>query len=312
MTSPRRQLRWSIPRNASPSSFLPLDRKLTGIYTLNFSNEEKYVGQTVNLINRLGDHLRRWDDIVGIDFIECSPDELNTLEETMIKKVDADFTLRNRTLIGRPGGSVPIDLVVDVQKQQEWFEGVQASYPQDERTLTARRRVRTQPKFDELVRQPEYEIAITSLRAYIEQVIPWPSATGGLFWAVSAMPRTGRSKSSRRLFTVSSHLVETLVLFAAQEYEPMVMMNVAKNYITSEDRKYFEIEDTTRYRSYPMCSHVFIQADQLDQALISSPSLRKAAREMALGLMRRGPSTFARFHCDALLDQVLVSMTDAP
>jgi hypothetical protein len=29
---------------------------------------------------------------------------------------------------------------------------------------------------------------------------------------------------------------------------------------------------------------------------------------MALGLMRRGPSNFAKFHCDALLDRVLVEM----
>ena len=40
--------------------------------------------------------------------------------------------------------------------------------------------------------------------------------------------------------------------------------------------------------------------------VLSRPSIRAAARAMALGLMRRGPSNFAKFHSDALLDEVLL------
>jgi len=40
--------------------------------------------------------------------------------------------------------------------------------------------------------------------------------------------------------------------------------------------------------------------------LLERKSILVAARQMALGHMRRGPSNFAKFHSDELLDQVLL------
>lgn len=90
---PTTQMHWKVPRDAAPTTFLPLDRRLCGIYTLHFANGERYVGQTVGLANRLASHLRRWDDITALD------------------------------------------LVVDDQEQQERFDGVLPAYPDDARTM---------------------------------------------------------------------------------------------------------------------------------------------------------------------------------
>ena len=80
MTSSRRQLRWELSNNVAPSIYFGLDRKLCGIYTLEFEGGDRYVGQTVDLTSRLASHRRRWTDIVAVSFIECGPDELDDLD----------------------------------------------------------------------------------------------------------------------------------------------------------------------------------------------------------------------------------------
>jgi hypothetical protein len=203
-------MHWSVPADAAPTTFLPLDHALCGVYTLHFANGERYVGQTVNLTNRLADHLCRWRDIEGLDFIAASHEELNDLERRMIAQTEREYTVRNRALTGMPGGEVPLDLVVDSQLQKEWFDGVLATYPEDTRMKEAERRIRTQPKFDQLQRYREFDAVLGDLTTYIANVIPWPSVTGGLFWGVSAVPGTAHVKGRRRLFTVNAHNVELL------------------------------------------------------------------------------------------------------
>jgi hypothetical protein len=227
----------------------------------------------------------------------------------MIAQTEREYTVRNRALTGMPGGEVPLDLVVDSQLQKEWFDGVLATYPEDTRMKEAERRIRTQPKFDQLQRYREFDAVLGDLTTYIANVIPWPSVTGGLFWGVSAVPGTAHVKGRRRLFTVNAHNVELLYTHDEPAAPPAwSVLNVHRDQVTRSDCRRFQIENSAEYRSYPAgCSQVILNVGELKAAL-ESPSLLRAARTMALGLMRRGPSNFAKFHCDALLDRVLVEM----
>lgn len=63
MPASRHQLRWEISNGVAPSIYFGLDRKLCGIYTLEFKGGDRYVGQTVDLTSRLAYHRRRWTDI---------------------------------------------------------------------------------------------------------------------------------------------------------------------------------------------------------------------------------------------------------
>lgn len=297
-----RQLHWDVPHDAAPTTFLPLDRELCGVYTLHFANGERYVGQTVSLTNRLAAHLRRWHDIVSLDFIETSREQLNDLERRMITDTERDHVVRNRALTNMPGGPVPLDLVVDVQQQKEWLNGVLDAYPDDRRTKEADRRLRTQRKFEKLAALPQFNEVLADLTTYVSHVIPWPSVTAGQFWAVSALPSTNRSRGFPRLLTVNAHNVE--LFWIHNNVEPWAVLNVSRSKVTRSDRRRFHIEDTDNYRSYPDAATVTLAPGQISAAL-QSPSFLAGAREMALGLMRRGPSTYAKFHCDALLDHVL-------
>lgn len=312
MTSSRRQLRWELSNNVAPSIYFGLDRKLCGIYTLEFEGGDRYVGQTVDLTSRLASHRRRWTDIVAVSFIECGPDELDDLERSLITQTERTHSVRNKAFTQMPGGEAEIDLVVDRQQQAEWLDGVQSAYPLDERMRAAERRRRTRPKYEQLIAHPAFPEALGDLAAFVHQVVPWPSVTGGLYWGVSPMPSTSRTRERHRLFTVSAHNVELLYLMHYPgDGETDAFLNVSSGIMTARDRSGLTIDRRPRYRSYRNCEGIALPAGVMSEVL-ERPSVLTAARSMALGLMRRGPSNFAKFHSDALLDDVLLHRDDVP
>ena len=310
MNTARRQRRWEVDNAVAPSVYFGLDRKLCGIYTLEFAAGERYVGQTVDLASRLAAHRRRWDDIIAVSFIECGPEELNTLERTMITEAERSFVVRNRAFTNMPGGEAELDLVVDVQEQAEWLSGVQPAYPLDARTLAAERRQRTRPKFEQLAALDHYPEVLSDLATYIHAVIPWPSTTGGLYRGVSAMPGTARRKGRRRLFTVNAHNVELLYMnHFSDDGTTESWLNVDKKELSRADRRELYISETS-YRSYPDAVSIYVPLGAMGE-LYERPTVLATARSMALGLMRRGPSNFAKFHSDDLLDDVLLQRSSS-
>lgn len=305
MNSSRRQRRWDVTNDVAPSVYFGLDRKLCGIYTLEFKNGERYVGQTIDLVSRLSSHRRRWDDIVAVSFVECGPEELNGLERAMISDAERGHVVRNRAFTKMPGGRADLDFIVDIQQQAEWLEGLQPAYPLDERTRAAERRQRTRQKFEEMRTHPHYDQALAELTTYVNAVIPWPSVTGGLYWGVSAMPGTARTRERHRLLTVNAHNVELFFMnHFVRTGRTKSILNVDSTMLRPIDRRKLRITPT-RYRSYPDTSAITVPLSSSEDTL-KRPRVLAAARAMALGLMRREPSNFAKFHSDDLLDQVLL------
>src|SRR5699024_4668380 len=135
---------------------------------------------------------------------------------------------------------------------------------------------------------------------------------GGLYWGVSAMPGTGRTAQRRRLFTVNAHNVELLyMLHYREDDEIMSALNVAPGVLTPRDRRELYVKRHSGYRSYGECDTVTVLSGDMD-VVLARPNVLSAARAMALGLMRRGPSNFAKFHSDALLDSILLNRSEPP
>ncbi|WP_270407498.1 GIY-YIG nuclease family protein [Brachybacterium paraconglomeratum] len=282
-----------------------MDRKLCGIYTLEFDDGERYVGQTIDLVSRLSSHRRRWNDIIAVSFVECGAEELNDLERAMISDAERQHVVRNRAFTKMPGGSSELDFVVDVQQQAEWLEGVQPAYPLDERTRAAERRKRTRKKFVELSKHPDYPYALDDLTAYVNAVIPWPSVTGGLYWGVSAVPGTGRTADRRRLLTVNAHKVELFYMLHFPKLDTTESyLSVDSTALERRNCRDLDIERAT-YRSYKDAASIYVPLGAMAE-MLGRESIVVAARKMALGLMSRGPSNFAKFHSDDLLDEVLL------
>ncbi len=90
-----------------------------------------------------------------------------------------------------------------------------------------------------------------------------------------------------------------------------MILNVASGGIMNRrDRRGLNIYQQSLYRSYRECEQLVLPAGGVMGEALERPSVLEAARTMALGLMRRGPSNFAKFHSDALLDEVLLHRSD--
>lgn len=120
---------WKTPAGFATSAVIP-EKLSCGIYELSFTNEELYVGQTVNFPARFSSHRRRWDDIEAVRFAEAIPDELDEKERAAIRsRVEQKRQLRNKTLLSQPVGPSPLDLIVDPQAQAEWLQHDARSEP---------------------------------------------------------------------------------------------------------------------------------------------------------------------------------------
>ena len=119
MPTSRPQLRWEISNDVAPSVYFGLDRKLCGIYILEFEGGDRYVGQTVDLTSRLASHRRRWKDIIAVSYLECGRDELDAIERRLITQTERSAPVRNKAFTKLPSGDAEIDLVVDRQQQAE-------------------------------------------------------------------------------------------------------------------------------------------------------------------------------------------------
>lgn len=77
--------RWDYTSDVAPSAVLTL-KNPCGIYVLEFSDGEQYVGQSVNFPSRLADHRRTYPDIVAINFCPVPARELNMAEYGEIQR----------------------------------------------------------------------------------------------------------------------------------------------------------------------------------------------------------------------------------
>lgn len=64
-----------------------------GIYVLEFEDGARYVGQTVNIVNRYSQHRRKHGDIIAFSFAPCSQESLDDYERIVIKNEEINFSL---------------------------------------------------------------------------------------------------------------------------------------------------------------------------------------------------------------------------
>ncbi|WP_129545594.1 GIY-YIG nuclease family protein [Arthrobacter dokdonensis] len=185
----------------------------TGIYVLTFSDGYRYVGQSLNVVNRFASHRRRWDDITHIAFRAFMPDELNAREREALAAIERQgHNVRNLDLAGHPGGDSLLDVVMEEEAQAEWLDSLTPEPTDAPRYLGATRRMTGLQKFHELMARPDAEGLVTAAATYIGLAIPWPSQTEGRFWTATAISTSGRRPNWRRLITISAQNAEVSVI----------------------------------------------------------------------------------------------------
>lgn len=303
--------RWDMPPGLAPSVMFGSDPG-PGIYVLEFADGSEYVGQSIHPITRLGAHRRRFDDIVAVRFASVVRTDLDRAEQEFITGRRNDgIRLRNRTLMSQPLGEPALDSIVSQEEQAAW---ISADFTDadvvvaPERIELAHVRIFADPDAD--AHAPAPGEALNSLADYVYNVILFPHETEGRGRVLSAWPSTNRTRTHRRLCTLSIQNVELLFLLEdwheTGAWKQMMALNVAPMLTaSSEAAEYFDDND---YRTAGPMKVIGLDGwDDLGDVLSDSDVL-PAARELALGQLHRGRAMFSRFHSEALADEVFARM----
>lgn len=307
---------WEISSGTSLGVHFRPGENRCGIYILEFSDGQRYVGQSHDVIRRFADHSRRYPDIVSVQFCAVPAHDLDAAERQMVQNQrDAGHHLRNIDLVSQSWSDSVLDAVVDREIQASWAEKAPQTHPDDLRMLIARRRRATRQKYQALREHPGSGAVFDDICTYVDRVIAWPSATDGRFWTLTALPSTGKSRESRRLACVSCGRVETFVILEDRKFGQLWwFLNIEHGVVSSRSlprdlRNMFSADDN--YRTVGMVDRIAGGvAGSLAAWLDETPRLELGARELALNPMRKGPSLFARFHCDDFVDDVLLAIEE--
>lgn len=293
--------------------FEPEDSR-TGIYILSFANGDMYVGQSLNVVNRFGSHMRRWDDITHLAFRPFLSEELDLREREVLVSVEQrGYRVRNLDLAGRPGGDSLLNIVMEEQAQAEWLES-DASEPLDApRYIAAARRVAGHVRFQELSSRNDFPELLACAASYVSTALPWPSQTEGRFWTVTAMASTGRTSTWRRLIAISAQNAEVLVIGESSVRGAAVIegfMNLDKSASNGVHHwlRQQDLDTYSQISTYGTIGDVyqlgFTGLQTLSRLLEEGSPIAQPAKELVLHLMRKGPSMYTRFHNDHMADAI--------
>lgn len=312
----------SVARLRSVAHLFPRGRGRRGLYILTFANGERYAGQAVNVVVRFATHQRRMPDITGLAFTRIPRGELDAVERNLIHTLERrGERLRNKVHVlssAAADAGADLDLVMTPVDQHAWLIGDAVAPDVGERVDVPAMRASGALAFAALRAQPLSDAAIDIARGYVLRVVPRPRATEMTFWAASAMPSTNRS-TWPRLLAVSVNKMETLVLGKQRSNDELMW-------------GFVNVRRSTLIKAYgSVAAYVRPRQDWLDiadggyesgggdvlavhtdgralAALLTEPDsngLVAAARDLALQLMRKGPTLQWRWHNFPLADRLL-------
>jgi hypothetical protein len=305
--------RYEVDQLRSIAHLFPKSKGRRGLYVLEFSGAEEYVGQTLNVVGRVADHRRRWDDIEAVRFRRISArGDLDGPEKELIHaRLAKGLVLRNNR-----HSVVPMNFDTDL----DWdvAPGEQAAWLNDdvwlpdvrERVDDPGQRQRRMAAYQRLKEHPRFDDVVEAVGRYVADCIPRPRATELTFWSLSAAPSTNRS-SSPRLAVVSINSMETLVIGhdLGDPGQLCGFVNVAGERLSSFGRR--SIQPITRRRvpyeaGGPDVRQVHFRdpKELIDLLRDHRTGLVAAARELNLRAMRKGPTFQWRWHCLALADHI--------
>lgn len=193
---------WNFLKNLSPHVLLG-ETALCGIYILEFTTGERYVGQARNIASRItqhihgGGHHSAWQDIKRIGCCEISPDKLSDTEKAVIAdQLRRGYSLRNVVHNMRPSGARPFDLIISHEDQQHWATGDE-SYLVDIGTLPGLKDV-VSSKLGGLpaTQRPShfgnslFDAVLDDLAMAVIHLIPNATQLEGEYWSISDAPNT--------------------------------------------------------------------------------------------------------------------------
>jgi hypothetical protein len=293
-------------RRRGPS--LPLGTPRSGTYRVEFTNGECYVGETDNIVLRLGSHGRTWDDMRAIRFWpgkDC--EERSALAD------------RSPVRVARPGPPLrkvdaetpEIDPVLD---RMQWSDDLLLGRQDARPVERPDQRERTRPLFDRLSKHPDFERIATLVARYLDLFVPAPASTEVAHWVITSLPSTAKTRLWHRLACLSINNVEALTIgeqFDGKCWTTLGFMSANPSerhpdkLLTRDVQSRGVFVASAWYKTVgPVYQVGFDDLDGLEAALEDEEVLDLVGA-MAMRLMRRGRGLYGRFHDYNLADVVL-------
>ncbi|WP_167945234.1 GIY-YIG nuclease family protein [Micromonospora sp. NRRL B-16802] len=297
----------------SIAHLLPKARGRCGVYELTFADGQRYVGQAVDVVTRFCAHRRTWSDMVEIAFERVSRAQLDKVERDQIRRREAaGVQLRNVVhTTGRLGAS-ELDVLLPSAEQRRWLADHQPGIVRlGDRPVDSVLQHRSRHRFNRLQADPRFTDELARLvGAYLRVAMPVPELTELSYWTVSALPSTSAA-TYPRLLTVSVHALETLFVYHERHtpQELQIRLNIdgatARSHLRTRIGLALMRPVEAHYRIRPGVLGLHFTSMRSAYDALTRPGIIKAARQLNLDLMRKGPALNWKTHCPDLVEHVL-------
>jgi hypothetical protein len=286
-----------------------------GIYWLEFTNGESYIGQSIGVVSRLSSHRRRWNDIRLVRFVDCPRAELDQRERDVIRLADSniDGMLRNKNFTKQPQGLKPVsvEIVAAESVLLPWSRSERrTATPEDIALNSVPASDSQENKARQLSELPSYGQLIELLGLIISEAIPDPVRSQRTLWTLSALPSTSRVAGTRRLATINCGILE-LAWISEQADTDGTNVSVVLNLDASVDDELLEasliavgidtengsvVIEESSYKSDSEVVHLHFEdvADAL--SAMASSLVKDSMYSLAVRSMRRGKNPQRRYH----------------
>ena len=273
------------------------------------------------MVRRFSQHRRNHNDIITFSFIPVLNENLDIIERSLIYKAESlGLKITNAVHVASVIGDTDLDLVVSRSDQDKWlnklsyFDDGLPNAPKIE--LPESQLARFSKHFGKIERHLLFPSALPLLRRYLARCLPAPRQTEYSFWSVSCMPSTNAS-TWPRLFTVNAGMMELFVVGWVKHQSDQVwaFVTVAEDVLLQTWNPIEVIKET-----FPSID--FVRRDYRDagqhqitlqmygtaetMALLTNDTICKAAATVALRVMRKRATIYAKFHCPQLANCALL------
>ena len=307
----------NVKGRLSISDLFPKSKNRCGIYLLEFSDNTFYIGQAVDNVKRFSQHRNNFDNILTYWFQEVNSQNLNETEKKLIQEAEVyGLLLTNKTYVSNIIGETDLDLIISFEDQFRWLKN-NKELPENNFDLFSRietkYKIKYQQNFEKLLRLENYFTIKEILNIYIKKTLPAYKQTELSFWSLSCLPSTNKN-TYPRYFCLNINAMEVFVSgYNKNNNEPFCFINISRNSLNEVDLEEF----TEKYKSLKIyeinyraagtdqiCFH-FSDFNDLKNALQLETKIIKSIKKLNLGLMRKGGTIYAPYHCFNLVNDVL-------
>lgn len=296
-----------------------------GYYILEFTDGQCYIGESIDLPQRLEQHRGRYRDIHRI---RVRPDSaatrslqgkghLRLSEKALIHGAQhAGLLARNiNEMATMLGASKHLDELVSPDEQRSWLDAPDVANMGDATTRTGfapERLARTAANYRHFRTRPDADQITRIIGDYLTRCVPYPVRTEHHCWAISCLTTPG--KRSGRMSCLTIAMTETLVIYQDRGTPAAgkIQVNEAELFPTAAAvREFFRRHPTTVWSDVEYQEsgpgQLFLYAETLGalERLLDDVAVTRAAATTALDIMRKGPCMQRKVHCPQLAGAAL-------